>query len=333
MSYIHLTIDKRSQIEVLRREGYSVRRIARLIGVHHSTVARELNRVEGEYSAIKAHQLAISKSANRGRPTKLTPQLAALIESRLQQTWSSEEIVSAELVGVLSFKTIYSWIHRGFLTVTETVLRRKGKKPSTQEKRGRFTVKRTIKERPQEVEDREVFGHWELDTMVSSRGESKGCLVTFVERKTRFYIAVKMEDRTKDSMFLAISSLYNTLTSKLLKTFTVDRGKEFACYEQVETKFGIPMYFADAYAAWQRGTNENSNGLLREFFPKKTDLAQVTLDKLREVLMLINNRPRKCLEFKTPFDMLKHEIRKLIYFCRITYCNSRYIKMENYCTC
>ena len=333
MSYIHLTIEKRSQIEVLRKEGYSIRRIASLIGVHHSTVARELNRVEGEYSAIKAHQLAISKSANRGRPTKLTPQLAALIESRLQQTWSSEEIVSAELVGVLSFKTIYSWIHRGFLTVTETVLRRKGKKPSTQEKRGRFTVKRTIKERPQEVEDREVFGHWELDTMVSSRGESKGCLVTFVERKTRFYIAVKMEDRTKDSMFLAISSLYNTLTSKLLKTFTVDRGKEFACYEQVETKFGIPMYFADAYAAWQRGTNENSNGLLREFFPKKTDLAQVTLDKLREVLMLINNRPRKCLEFKTPFDMLKYEIRKLIYFCRITYCNSRYIKMENYCTC
>ncbi|MDU4134249.1 MAG: IS30 family transposase, partial [Clostridium perfringens] len=176
---------------------------------------------------------------------------------------------------------------------------------------GRFTIKRTIKERSQEVEDRNVFGHWALDTMVSSRGQSKGCLATFVERKTRFYIAVKMEDRTKDPMFLAISSLYNTLTSKLRKTFTVDRGKEFACYEQVETKFGIPMYFADAYVAWQRGTNENSNGLLREFFPKKTDLAKVTLDKLREALMLINNRPR-CVGFKTPFDMLKHEIRKLI---------------------
>ena len=126
MSYIHLTIEKRSQIEVLRKEGYSVRRIASLIGVHHSTVARELNRVEGEYSVIKAQQLAIS---NKGRPTKLTPQLAALIESRLQQTWSPEEIVGSELVGVLSFKTIYSWIHRGFLAVTEKVLRRKGKKP------------------------------------------------------------------------------------------------------------------------------------------------------------------------------------------------------------
>ena len=228
MSYIHLTIEKRSQIEVLRREGYSVRKITSLIGVQHSTVARELNRVEGEYSAIKAQQLAISKSANKGRPTKLTPQLAALIESRLQQTWSPEEIVGAELVGVLSFKTIYSWIHRGFLAITEKVLRRKGKKPGTQEKRGRFNVKKTIKDRPQEVENRKTFGHWELDTMVSSRGQSKGCLATFVERKTQFY------------------------------------------------------------AAWQRGSNENSNGLLREFFPKETDLAKVTLDKLTEVLVLIN---------------------------------------------
>lgn len=92
--------------------------------------------------------------------------------------------------------------------------------------------------------------------MVFFRGQSKGCLATFVERKTRFYIAVKMEDRTKDSMFLAISLLYNTLTCKLIKTFTVDRGKEFACYEQVEDKFGISMYFADAYVAWQRGSNE-----------------------------------------------------------------------------
>ena len=312
MSYIHLTIKKRSQIEVLRKEGYSVRKIASLMGVHHSTVARELNRVDGEYSAIKAQQLAISESANKGRQIKLTLQLAALIESRLQQTWSPEEIVGAELVGVLSFKTIYYWIHRGFLAVTEKVLRRKGKKPSTQEKRGCFNVKKTIKDRPQEVENRKTFGYWDLDTMVSSRGQSKGCLATFFELKTRFHVAIKMDDQTKNSMLLAISSLYNTLTSKLLKTFAVDRGKEFACFKQVENEFGIPMYLADAYAAWQRDSNEISNGLLREFFPKKTDLAKVTLDKLTEALMLINNRPRKCLGFKTPFDMLKHEIRKLI---------------------
>ena len=203
MSYIHLTIEKRSQIEILRKERYSVRRIASLIGVHHLTVARELNRIEGEYSAIKAQQLAISKSANKGTPTKLTPQLAALIESRLQQTWSPEEIVGAELVGVLSYKIIYSWSHRGLLAVTEKVLHRKGKKLGTQEKRERFNVKKTIKDRPQEVENRETFGHWELDTMVSSRGQSKGCLATFVECKTRFYVAIKMN--TIDLRFYAFS--------------------------------------------------------------------------------------------------------------------------------
>lgn len=105
--------------------------------------------------------------------------------------------------------------------------------------------------------------------MVSFRGQSKGCLPAFVGRKIRFYVAIKMDVRTKDSMFLAISSLFNTSTSKLLKTFTVDRGKEFACHEQVEAESGIPMYFADAYAAWQRGSNENSNDLLREFSLKK----------------------------------------------------------------
>ena len=103
--------------------------------------------------------------------------------------------------------SVYSWIHRGFLAITEKVLRRKGKKPGTQETRGRFNVKRTIEERPEEVENREIFAHWELDTMVSSRGQSKSCLATFVERKTRFYVAIKMNDRSKDSMFLAISSL------------------------------------------------------------------------------------------------------------------------------
>ena len=123
-----------------------------------------------------------------------------------------------------------------------------------------------------------------------------------------------MEDRTKASMFVGINSLYNTLINKVLKTLTVNRGKEFACYKQVEveTEFGILMYFANAYTAWQRGSNENRNSLLREFFPKKTDLAKVTLDKLTEILVLINNRPRKYLGFNTSFDMLKHEIRKLI---------------------
>ena len=129
MSYIHLIIEKRSQIEILRKEKYSVRKIASLIGVHYSTVARELNRVEGEYSTIKAQQVANSKSANKGKLIKLTPQLVALSESRLQQTWSPEELVGAELVGILSFKTIYYWIYRSFLAVRKGYSAGKGKSP------------------------------------------------------------------------------------------------------------------------------------------------------------------------------------------------------------
>ena len=126
---------------------------------------------------------------------------------------------------------------------------------------------------------KEVFGHWELDSVVSSRGGSKACLATFVELKTGFYIAVKMEDR----------------------------GKEFSCWEEVE-KMGIDFYFADPYCSWQRGCNENSNGLLREFYPKKTDISKIDTEDLIRTLMLINSRPRKCLNYATPFEKFLHEI-------------------------
>ena len=139
--------------------------------------------------------------------------------------------------------------------------------------------------------------------MVSSRGQSKGCLATFVERKTRFYIAVKMEDRTKDPMFLAISSLYNTLTSKLRKTFTVDRGKEFAQHRLVTEALGVEFYFPEPHQPWTRGTNENTNGLLREYFPKHQDINQWSEVDIQQVINKLNLRPRKCLGWKTPYEV------------------------------
>lgn len=210
----------------------------------------------------------MKKSSHKRRPSKLTISIASNIESRLQQTWYPEQIAGAELTGKLSVKTIYNWLHRGLLNVGVTVLRRKGRPPRTQEKRGRFVVGRRIQDRPHEINTREVFGHWDVDTLVSSRGKSKGCFATFVEKKTRFYVAIPMEDRTKESMFHAIRLLHTAFTNKVLKSFTTDRGKEFACNEEVERLLGILMYFDDAYFAWQQGSKENSNGLLREFFPK-----------------------------------------------------------------
>lgn len=206
----------------------------------------------------------------------------------------------------LSFKTIYNWIYEGILNVPLQVLRHKGKGRQPQETRGKFNIGRSISQRPKSVRNRQEFGHWELDTMVSSRGKSKGCLATFAERKSRLYLAFLIPNRTKDAMHNAIEQLTSNLPEHALKSFTSDRGKEFACYPAVEAS-GIDFYFADAYSAWQRGTNENSNGLMREFFPKKTDLAKVSETELFTALWLMNNRPRKCLNYQTPLEKFMHE--------------------------
>ena len=131
--------------------------------------------------------------------------------------------------------------------------------------------------------------------MVSSRGKSKGCFATLCEMKSRYFIALKLSDRSSESYGNAINRLLNIYPKTAFKSFTSDRGKEFSCYRNVEENYGIKFYFADPYSAWQRGSNENSNGLLREFYPKKTDLSEVNEKELRLNLYLINNRPRKCL--------------------------------------
>ena len=175
----------------------------------------------------------------------------------------------------------------------------------------RFNIGTWIHQRSKEVKNRETFGHWELDTVVSSRGKSKGCLATFVERQTRFYVAVKIDNRSASEMYRAISELYELFPKDTFKTYTIDRGKEFACYSKVEADLKGPVYFADAYSSWQRGSNENANGLLREFFPKKSDLARVSDEELNEALYLINHRPRKCLGWKTSFELFYEKLSHL----------------------
>ncbi len=192
-----------------------------------------------------------------------------------------------------------------------TVLRHKGKRQKSVETRGRFNIGTSLTERPKEVKKRTTFGHWELDTMVSSRGKSKGCFATFAERKTRMYLAVKMDNRSSLSMETAILNMFAMYPPGVFKTSTVDRGKEFACYSSIEEQVEMSIYFADPYSSWQRGTNENANGLLREFFPKKTDLAQILEEELELALHLINHRPRKCLGWKTSYESFWEEVSQL----------------------
>ena len=247
----------------------------------------------------------IARLNKKGRKSCLTPKLKKEIENSLKSSWSPEQICGRyqlEQEPMVAFKTIYS----GLVGLDLSVLHRKGKSRQPKETRERFRIGTPIAKRPQEVRNRETFGHWELDTVVSSRGKSKGCLATFLERKTRFYLAFKIPDKTAKSMFSAIKQLCRLFPKEVLKTFTSDRGKEFACYSLVKN-LGIPFFFADAYSSWQRGSNENANGLLREYFPKKTDLAAISEEALNKALYDINHRPRKCLAYKTACEDLEDE--------------------------
>ena len=154
------------------------------------------------------------------------------------------------------------------------------------------------------------FGHWEADTVVSGRGKSKACFATLAERKTRFYIAIKMPDKSANSMVKAIMEALGGLPDDAVKTITCDRGSEFANWQTIEEKLNCKVYFTDPYCAWQKGTNENLNGLLREFYPKGRNLSRVSPQTLKKNLALINARPKKVLGFKKPIDLFELSVSK-----------------------
>ena len=317
MSYSHLSIIERGQIEALHRLGWSTRKIGKQLGRHHSTIARELGRgqVNACYEAASAQDAYQERRASCVPAGKFTPELAAELKEKPEQTWSPEQIAErrrCEGQAFVCFKTIYRWLYDGKLTVCETkVLRHKGKRRKPIETRGRFTVGTPIRQRPKEVRKRSTFGHWELDTIVSSRGKSKACGATFIERKNRLYFAVKMPDRTAHSMEIAFGVAASQYPKGTFKTATTDRGKEFACYTELEHTHAIKVYFRDPYSSWQRGSNENANGLLREFFPKGHDFAIVTDEELARAVRLINNRPRKCLNWKSAYEAFMDKLSQL----------------------
>lgn len=313
MSYHHFSTFERGRLQELLSLGYSHREIAKRLHRHHTSIDREVlrNSTCDGYLGGDAHRAYTTRRKKSKPKGKCTPDLVTTITEKLQATWSPEQIANTTTLGSVSFKTIYNWLYAGFLPDIDVQnLRHKGKRKKA-EKRGKFSMGTPISQRPKEVKSRDTFGHWELDSMVSSRGESKGCFATFVERKSRLYTAFKTPDRTAASMQTAITALYNILPNGAFKTGTTDRGKEFACCTTIQAQLGLTLYFADAYCSWQRGSNENSNGLLREFYPKKTNLALVRQDDLTRNLFLINSRPRKCLGWKSPIQVFLHEVAHL----------------------
>ncbi|MFK3988009.1 IS30 family transposase [Exiguobacterium mexicanum] len=311
MSYTHLTTAERVKIETYLELGMSIRSIARRLGRQPSTVSREIRRNPG-YKSERAQERYVRAKANCGAKTKLDETMRRTIIRKLRATWSPEQIVGRLFDGRIAFSTIYRWIYSGLIDVPTTALSQKGKRRKPVETRGRFNVGLSISKRPSEVRGRQTFGHWELDTVVSGRGKSKACVATFVERKSRFYLALPIADRSAASMEGAIHTVHAAFPEGTFRTATTDRGKEFSGHERIQASLGVPMYFADPYSSWQRGSNENANGLLREFFPKGTDFAQVAHDELADALAKINGRPRKCLNWKTAHEAFTEEVLRLI---------------------
>lgn len=318
MSYTHLTIEERCCLREYYKKGYSYRKIAELMGRSPSTISRELRRncthmydIPTYYPHTAQKKYLLRRSyCHRGM--FWNEEVTGYIEDKLKRTWSPEQIANTPCeIELPSVRTIYRWLYDKYLLNGNCkVLRRKGKSHGVKETRGKFNLGKSIRKREKSVYKRSEFGHWEADTVVSGRGKSKVCFATLAERKTRFYIAIKMPNRNADTMAKAVIDALSEFPSEAVKTITCDRGTEFAKWLDIENELNCDVYFADPYCAWQKGTNENLNGLLREFYPKGRNLSRVSPATLKKNLALINARPKKVLNFQKPVDLFELELKK-----------------------
>ena len=320
MSYHHFTIEERCCLREYYKKGYSYRKIAKLLGRNVSSVSRELRRnCTHMYDIPTYYPHTAQKKSNLRRSychrgMFWSQELIAYIEEKLLATWSPEQIANAPapFEKMPSARTIYRWLYEKYLLNGNLkVLRRKGKTHLGKETRGKFNLGKSIRKRDKSVYRRKEAGHWEADTVVSGQGKSKTCFATLAERKTRLYLAMKIPNRKADTMAAAIISMLSDVPSELVKTITCDRGAEFANWQTIEKALNCQVYFADPYCAWQKGTNENSNGLLREFYPKGRNLSRVSPKTLLRNLALINARPRKCLNYISAQDSWNLELQNL----------------------
>ena len=319
MSYSHLTMDQRNVIYRMRFQGYCDAEIARCIGCHRATIGRECKRnanVEGRYDPANAQTKANSRRrAHLRQPKTGHRRLMAYVAERLANHWSPEQIAGRlsacpppGLEGLsISHTTIYRWIwvdpqrtrqFRSFLRIARKPRRKPYGKPSRQ---GQILGKRSIDERPKEANERARLGDWEGDTLVG-KGRT-GYLVTCVDRASRYVIARKVHACAAKPVAEQLQRTIRRLPAEKRRSLTLDNGREFARPIELERKLDLPIYFAHPYHSWERGTNENTNGLLRQYLPKSTDLTQVTPEQLRSIVHALNRRPRKCLDFRSPCEV------------------------------
>jgi IS30 family transposase len=308
-SYSRLTESQRYTIETLHRKGTLQSKIAEILNVHPSTISRELRRLGPgrSYSHRQAHR---DHQELKKREQTSDPRLLSLAAQKLrEEQWSPAQIsgwLTREGEGSLSHETIYAMVYRDqksggdlhhFLRHPAKSYR---KRSAEKERRGRIKNQIMIDQRPPIVEERTRIGDWEMDTVIGRPGGP--VLVTMVERRSRFSLIRLVSSKEAVVVTAAILEATKPYRDKVL-SHTYDNGKEFAMHELLTEVMEAQAYFAHPYHSWERGLNENTNGLIRQYFPKKSDFSTLTQKDVKEVQDKLNRRPRKCLDFKTPNDI------------------------------
>ena len=313
-----LCLAERVEIRVGLERGWSYRRIGAELGRSASTVCREVAAGGGRagYRPVAAQQRAMV-AARRPKPRKLAePRLCAAVASRLELLWSPQQIAAwlreqgDASLGYVSHETIYKTLFvqgRGELRRELARCLRTGRaarRPRGRlERRGKITGMIMISDRPAEAADRAVPGHWEGDLITGKNNASH--IATLVERSTRYVMLARVGDARAETVAAALTRQIATLPAHLWRSLTWDQGREMAGHAGFTIATGIPVYFCDPHSPWQRGSNENTNGLLRQYFPKGTPLNGYTQDDLDKVAISLNSRPRQTLNWQTPAQRLQ----------------------------
>ena len=313
-SYRQLAYEQRYQISFMLKMGFSQSDIAKEVGVHRSTISRELRRNRGKrgYRPKQAHRYALSR-LNKSKQ-RIQPETWDLIEQLIRKDWSPEQI-SGWLKSRTEIKISHEWIYQyiykdkhnnGGLHKHLRCQKKRRKRYGSYDRRGKLPNRVSIDQRPAEVDTRQRLGDWEVDTIIGQG--HKQAIVTLVDRKSRLVLLRKVEKRTAGAVKDAIIHLLEPWIWKV-HTITADNGKEFALHEEIAKKLEADFYFAHPNAAWQRGSSENVNGLVRQYFPKMRSFENIDENEVEYVMYLLNCRPRKCLDFKTPIEVfLEHSV-------------------------
>ncbi len=309
-TYKHLTFVQRHQIKVLYQAGHSLSFIAEQIGVNKSTISREIKRNArqcGSYDPVVAHQIANDRKERFAKNRKFTPYMEKFIREKLEsEQWSPEQIkgyCDKHNIRMVSHERIYQFIYQdkvkgGKLYKNLRTGKRKYRKRYGSGKQ-EYGIKNrvSIDLRPAEINNKERFGDWEIDTIVGKN--NKGAILTIVERKSAFLLMQKLNGKNAEDLARAAIRLLAPYKEKVY-SITSDNGSEFAHHQQIAKKLEALFFFAHPYSSWERGINENTNKLIRQYIPKKSSFEEIDNQFINEVNLKLNRRPRKKLEFNSP---------------------------------